>query len=52
MIKLYGTRKAERELLPVLAEFRVRAFLSYPLKGLTKKRRGKDSWQVVNYPTD
>ena len=54
MIKIYGTKEAEKALIPILAEFRVSTFTSYSIKGVTRKvrgtRRGKGFYKVVNYP--
>ena len=51
MIKILGKKVYELELLMVLAEYpRLRVFLNYPVKGRTKKVRGKELYKVVNFP--
>lgn len=51
MLKVYASRKEETRLLPILAEFKARVILSYPLKGITRKIRGKNAHKVINFPT-
>ena len=49
MLKVYGSnRTVEREMLSILAEFRCRVFLNYPIKGVTRKVRGThgNSWTI------
>ena len=53
MLKIYGSKEAEAQLLEILAEYRVTTFLTYAVKGRTRKvrsGRGKGYYKVVNYP--
>jgi len=54
MIKIYGSKEREAELIAFLAEFpRVRVYLSYPLRGRTRKVRigqAKGLYKVHNFP--
>lgn len=51
MLKIYGNnRMTEEELLTMLAEFKVRVFINYPIKGRTRKVRGTNLYKVVNFP--
>ena len=56
MLKIYGSKEVERKLLPILAEFRVATFTTYPIKRITRKvrgsRRGKGLYKVIDYPID
>jgi hypothetical protein len=48
MLKIYARKQVERKLLPILAEYRCKAVLNYPLKGITRKKR--KGYEVVNFP--
>jgi hypothetical protein len=51
MLKIYGSRDAEAELIEILAEFpRLRVFLSYPMKGCTRKVRRSNLFKVTSFP--
>lgn len=50
MIKIYSSRERELEVIDFLAEFRVRAFTTYPIKGRTRKVRGTKLYKVINFP--
>ncbi len=50
MIKIYCRRDVERELLPILAEFRCRVYLTKQMRGITRKVRGANLHKVVNAP--
>lgn len=51
MIKIYASKAVEQSLLPILAEFRCRTVLNYPIKNVTRKQRGaRSAYKVVNYP--
>ena len=53
MIKIYGSKESEREVLDFLSEFRVRVFTNYPIKGRTRKERRsarKGLYKVINFP--
>jgi hypothetical protein len=50
MLKIYAKREEELRLLPLLAEFKARVVTSFPVKGITRKISGKNSFKVVNLP--
>lgn len=50
MIKIYASGAEEKRLLPILAEFKARVFLSRPVKGHTRKHRKTGMYRVVNFP--
>ncbi len=50
MLKIYSTREQERRLLPLLAEFKARVITSFPVKGVTRKIKGKNAYKVVCFP--
>lgn len=51
MIKIYSSKEKERAVIDFLAEFRVRAFTSYPIKGRTRKVRGTQMYKIINFPS-
>lgn len=50
MIKVYASKLVERDIIAFLAEFRARVYLTYPIKGVTRKVRGTKLYKVVNAP--
>ena len=50
MLKLYGSRASESEVLDFLSEFKVRVFTNYPIKGRTRKNRRTKLYRVTNFP--
>lgn len=51
MLKIYASKQEEIRLLQVLAEFKCRAYLSYPIKGRTRKVRKSQFYKVTNFPS-
>jgi hypothetical protein len=52
MLKIYARRSEELRLLPILAEFRARVIVNYPIKGRTRKVHGTNGYKVVDFPID
>ncbi len=51
MMHIYASRKELARLMPYLAEFKCRVFINYPIKGMTRKVRGKVStYRVHSFP--
>ena len=50
MLKIYARAEVERELLPILAEFRCRVYSSRKIPRITRKVRGSEMHKVVHYP--
>lgn len=50
MLKIYANREREIALLPLLAEFKARVITSFPIKGRTRKIKGKNAYKVINFP--
>lgn len=50
MIKIYGNKEKEKQIVEFLSEFRVRVYLNYPVKGMTRKVRGTKLYKIINFP--
>lgn len=50
MIKIYASKEEEARLLSFLSEFKCRAYLTYPIKRMTRKVRKTKLYKVENYP--
>lgn len=50
MLKIYASREEEQRLLPYLAEFNARVVTNYPIKGVTRKIKGKNAYKVICFP--